>query len=242
MIKICDQSIFKPLSIVYEDCLNTGNIPDIWKKNQTLFLSITKVKNKLSITAGQYLFCLYREKILERLVCNSFLTCLIITAYLVQTNQVLDLLTEVKTNFCQFVIKYMPFLIIIQLSRSEVYFEIYLKHLAESDVKCWFINENHWYIWSSTEIIESFLSNRYQRVFLNDQSSTWLPITAGVPQGFILETPFFFMYVTDIAKNLSPITKHFANDTSISFVVHYVDLSGKKLNDDLKWLVNWWVK
>ena len=136
MIKICDQSIFKPLSIVYEDCLNTGNIPDIWKKNQKLFLSITKMKNKLSITSGQYLFCLYREKILERLVCNSFLTFVIITVYLVQTNQVLELLIDVKTNFCQFVIKCMTFLIVIQLSRSEVYFEIYLKHLAESGVKC----------------------------------------------------------------------------------------------------------
>ena len=36
------------------------------------------------------------------------------------------------------------------------------------------------------KLIESFLSNRYQRVLLNGQSSTWLPIIAGVPQGSIL--------------------------------------------------------
>ena len=31
------------------------------------------------------------------------------------------------------------------------------------------------------KLIESFLSKRYQRVLLNGQSSTWLPIIAGIP-------------------------------------------------------------
>ena len=33
-------------------------------------------------------------------------------------------------------------------------------------------------------IIEDFLSNRYQRVVLNGQSSGWAATNAGVPQGF----------------------------------------------------------
>ena len=33
MIKICDQLIVKPLSIIYQNCLNTGTFPDIWKKS-----------------------------------------------------------------------------------------------------------------------------------------------------------------------------------------------------------------
>ena len=41
------------------------------------------------------------------------------------------------------------------------------------------------------ELIQSFLSHRFQRVVLNGQSSTWVPVTAGVPRGSILEPPQF---------------------------------------------------
>ena len=93
------------------------------------------------------------------------------------------------------------------------------------------------------KLIESFLSNRYQRVLLNGQSSTWLTIIAGVPQDSILGPLFFFIYINNYSKTLSSITKLFADDTSILSVVHDVDLSAKQLNDDLnkisEWLFQW---
>ena len=81
--------------------------------------------------------------------------------------------------------------------------------------------------------IERFLSNRYQRVLLNGQSSRWLPIIAGVPQGSILGPLFILIYINDLSKNFSSITKLFADDTSIFSIVYDVDLSAKQLNDDL---------
>ena len=89
---------------------------------------------------------------------------------------------------------------------------------------------------------EGLIYNRYQRVLLNGQSSTWLPIIAGVPQGSILGPLFFLIYINDLSKNLSSITKLFADDISIFSVVHDVDLSAKQLNDDLKifeWAFQW---
>ena len=41
------------------------------------------------------------------------------------------------------------------------------------------------------EFIKSFLTNRFQRVVLNGQTSEWLPVKAGVPQGSILVHSFF---------------------------------------------------
>ena len=44
---------------------------------------------------------------------------------------------------------------------------------------------------SLLKLIQSFLSNRFQRVLLNGQTSEWLPVKAGVPQGSILGPLFF---------------------------------------------------
>ena len=77
------------------------------------------------------------------------------------------------------------------------------------------------------KLIESSLSNRYQRVLLNGQSPIWLPIIAGVPQGSILGSLFFLIYINDLSKNVSSITKLFA------------DLSAKQLNSDLNKISEW---
>ena len=60
-----------------------------------------------------------------------------------------------------------------------------------------------------------FPSNRYQKVLLNGQSSTWLPIITGVLQRSIPGPLFFLIYVNDLSKNLSSITKLFADDTAL---------------------------
>ena len=33
MIKICDEALVKPLSLIYNNCIDTGVFPDIWKKS-----------------------------------------------------------------------------------------------------------------------------------------------------------------------------------------------------------------
>ena len=43
--------------------------------------------------------------------------------------------------------------------------------------------ENNGINGNAFQLIESFLHNRRQRVVLNDQSSIWISIRAGVPQG-----------------------------------------------------------
>ena len=47
------------------------------------------------------------------------------------------------------------------------------------------------------------------------------------------------IYINDLSKNLSSITKHFADDTSIFSVLHDVDLSAKQLNDDANKIYEW---
>ena len=87
--------------------------------------------------------------------------------------------------------------------------------------------------------IESFLSNISQRVLLNGQSSSWSPVLAGVPQGFVLGPLLFLVYINDLSKNLSSTAKLFADGTSIFPVVHDISLSLLQLNDDLIKISDW---
>ena len=86
---------------------------------------------------------------------------------------------------------------------------------------------------------KSFLSGRFQRALLNGQASSWSPVLAGVPEGSVLGPFFFLIYINDLGNNLSSTVKLFADDTSISSIVHDIDFSSKQLNDDLKKIYSW---
>ena len=89
------------------------------------------------------------------------------------------------------------------------------------------------------ELIKNFLSNRFQRVVLNGQTSEWGKINAGVPQGSILGLLFFLIYINDLTNGTSSIAKLFADDTSLFSVVQNKNNSASQLNNDLNKVSDW---
>ena len=61
-----------------------------------------------------------------------------------------------------------------------------------------------------------YLQQRYQRVVINNNSSTWREVQYGVPQGSILGPLLFLKYINDLSKSVSDksIPILFADDTS----------------------------
>ena len=85
---------------------------------------------------------------------------------------------------------------------------------------------------SLLKLFQSFLTNRFQRVLLNGQTSEWLPVKAGVPQGSILGPLLFLIYINDLSENIESTVKLFADDTSLFSVVHSNNTSAEVLNRD----------
>ena len=52
------------------------------------------------------------------------------------------------------------------------------------------------------KLVQNYLDNRFQRVLLNDQTSEWKPVKAGVSQGSILGPLFCLVYINDICSKL----------------------------------------
>ena len=48
------------------------------------------------------------------------------------------------------------------------------------------------------KLINSYLTEHYQRVKINDQFSTWLDIVVGVPQGSLLGSLLFNIFLCDM--------------------------------------------
>ena len=88
-------------------------------------------------------------------------------------------------------------------------------------------------------LIESCLSSRQQRVILNGKSSDWSFITAGVPQGSVLGSLFFLIYINDPVDDVSSDAKLFADDTSLFTVVYNETVVADQLNRDLKVVTDW---
>ena len=84
------------------------------------------------------------------------------------------------------------------------------------------------------QLIESFLSDRFQRVLPNGQRSDWETIQAGVPQDSILGPLFFLIYINDLADNLNSNVKLFGDDTFLFSEICDLLETANVLNYDLR--------
>ena len=135
--------------------------------------------------------------------------------------------------------KFILLLIVILLQKQEVFF----LDLSGAFVKLWHdgliyklkslgISE------SVMKLIQNYLDNRFQRVFLNGQTFEWKPVKAVVPQGSILGPLFFLVYINDICSNVSTNVK-LADDTSLFSIGNDSNKSFENLSNDLFIISNW---
>ena len=86
----------------------------------------------------------------------------------------------------------------------------------------------------------SYLTNRRQRVVINNISSNFLPVTSGVPQGSILGPLLFLIFINNMPNVISKDTSLplFADDSKC-FRLILGQKDGDELQDDLNKLLTW---
>lgn len=86
--------------------------------------------------------------------------------------------------------------------------------------------------------ITDFLSNRSQRVVLDSQASSNVPVTSGVPQGTVLGPLLFLVYINDLPERVSSTVRMFADDCLLYRNIRSVD-DTRTLQSDLDRLQDW---
>jgi hypothetical protein len=87
--------------------------------------------------------------------------------------------------------------------------------------------------------IRNSLSNRYQRVCVNVNTSGWRLIRVGVPQGSVLGPLMFLLYINDITNNIEGGIRLFADDTCLYLPTNDVEFSSRTLNRNLEIIWDW---
>ena len=71
------------------------------------------------------------------------------------------------------------------------------------------------------------------------QVYSWTGVNAVIPQGSILGSLLFLVWINDLADGLSSNTKFLADDISLFSVIHDVDTSANELNNDFYQIDKW---
>lgn len=94
-----------------------------------------------------------------------------------------------------------------------------------------------------TQILSSYIKNRYFRVKQEDSYSELKKINAGVPQGSVLGPLLYLLYTSDIPQPMEITTATFADDTAILAVgrnnVETAERLQKSMIDIEKWTKKW---
>ena len=234
-LKICGSSIYKPLEMIFKQCIETGFFPSEWKKAS--IVPIHKKGDKQ--TLENYCPVSLRHicgKILERLMFNEMFNFFIKNKLISSNqsgfkpgdsciNQLLSITHEIYKSF-DVGLEVRSVFLDISKAYDKVWHDGIIYKLTQNGISGNLLN-----------LLEDFLKERKQRV--NGQVSTWKNINAGVPQGSILGPLLFLIYINDLTEGLTTNAKLFADDTSLFSVVNDTQTSANDLNKDWE-IINIW--
>ena len=189
MIKICGESILKPLQLIFKSCLENGKFRIEWKKANVV--PVHKRNNKQLIENYRPILLLsVCGKILERLIYNKMFEFFTENELISQNqsgfkpgdsciSQLLCITHDIYQSLDDGLETRAVFLDISK-AFDKVWHEGLLFKLKQNGISGNLLN-----------VITNFLYKRKQRVVLNGQHSFWTNVQAGVPRDLFLAHYYF---------------------------------------------------
>ena len=239
MIQMCGNSIIAPLKLLFESAIKSGHFPDSWKQGNIVPVHKKESKNLVKNYRPISLLPIF-GKIFEKVLYNNLFGYLQENKFLSDnqsgfrsgdscTSQLLSITHEIYKSFDG-----SP-----SLETRGVFLDI-----SKAFDKVWhegllFKLKGYGMDGDFYKILKNYLPNRKQRTVLCGQSSSWLDVNAGVPQGSVLGPLLFLIYINDLPENFVNVPKLFADDTSIFSTVVDIAKTSEDLNQDLSTVKNW---
>ena len=232
VLQSCAEALCEPLHHLFSLSLRYAIVPSSWKIHKVVPIfkagDVNSVRNYRPISLLSN-----TSKVLERLIFNKMIdhvtksisplqfgftkNCSTLQQMLIFINQVIN--TPSQTDVIYFD---------ISKAFDTVSHSILLR-------KLWSIGITGT-LWTW---IKDYLTNRYQRVSINNCCSNLLPVVSGVPQGSILGPLLFIIFINDITSTIqhSQLLK-FADDTKcFKSITDHSDQTA--LQEDINALITW---
>ena len=216
---------------MFNNCLTNGIFPSDWKKGN--MVTVNKKNDKQCLNNCRPISLLpICSNIFERLIFNEMFGFFIENDLISEhqsgfksghscINQLLSITHEIYQSFDE---GFNVCSIFFHISKAfdKVWHDGLIFKMKQNDIFDNLLN-----------LLSNLLRKRNQRVVLNEETSSWADVNAGVPQGSILGPLLFLIYVNNLADDFSSNVKLFADDTSLFSVVHNPNTTAKDLNNDL---------
>ena len=173
---------------MFRNSIKSSCYPDIWKKSNIIPLHKTNDKQLVENYRPISLLPIF-GKTFEKIIFNRIYNFLLQDSCI---NQLLAITHEIFEAFdCNPPLEVRSVLLDVLKAFDKVWHKVLLRKLKSMGISGNLFN-----------LLENYLSGRFQRVVLYGQTSSWRPVLACVPQGSIVGSLLFLVYIKDEPNGL----------------------------------------